>query len=88
MGDALLALRLEPVEEQAEVDRPAGRADPARVLLQAGQVVLVQRLGVVQETADERRLAVVDAATGQEAQEIGPLVADEQVGDGAGLAQK
>ena len=70
-GDALLALRLQPVDEQREVDLVAGRAVLLRVALQVGDLVLHQEMGIVEQPADQRGLAVVDAAAGQEAQRVG-----------------
>ena len=72
-GDALLALRLEPVDEKREVDRLAGRAVLQRVRFEVGELVLHQEMGIVEEPADQRRLAVVDAAAGQEPQRVGGL---------------
>lgn len=67
-GDALLALGLEPVEQQSKVDFlaiGAGRStDPAEIR----QLVLEDQLGIDEQTADQRRLAIVDGAAGDEAQ--------------------
>ena len=52
--DALLALGLEAVEQQREIDVLALRAVLDRVLLQGGQLVLEDQLGVVQQPADQR----------------------------------
>jgi len=77
-GDALLALGLEAVGEQRQVDLAgAGGADLLAVALHRGELVLVDHLGVVQEPADERALAVVHAAAGEEAQQLLLLVARE-----------
>ncbi len=77
-GDALLALGLQAVGQQGEVDLAgAGGADLLAVALHGGELVLVDHLGVVQQPADERALAVVDAAAGEEAQELLLLVAGE-----------
>ena len=64
--DALLALGAEPVGEQGEVDVvvAAPLADGLDVL----ELVLEDRLRVVQQPTDQGRLAVVDAADGGEAQ--------------------
>ena len=64
--DALLALGPQAVGEQGEVDVvvAAALADGLDVL----ELVLEDRLRVVQQPADQRRLAVVDAADGGEAQ--------------------
>ena len=67
-GDALLALGLEPVEQQGEVDAVVGRAEAARIVLQRLDLVLEQAGGVVDQPADQGRLAVVDRAAGEEAQ--------------------
>ena len=47
------------------------------VAFHGGELVLVDHLGVVQQPADERALAVVDAAAGEEAQQLLLLVAGE-----------
>ena len=47
-----------------------GGADGRRLGLDRGQLVLVEQVGVVQQPADEGRLAVVDRAGGGEAQEL------------------
>jgi len=56
--DALLALGAQPVGEAGEVD------------LRVGDLVRHQRLGVVEQAADQRGLAVVDRAGGREAQQL------------------
>ena len=65
--DALLALGLEAVGEQREVDRP-GRA-VLRRLLDRADLILVDRSRVVQQPADQRALPVVDAAGGADAEQ-------------------
>ena len=62
--DALLALGAQAVGQQREVE-PVDRA-----LLDVRELVGEHGLGVVQEPADERRLAVVDAARGGQSQKI------------------
>ena len=70
--DALLALGPQAVGEQGEVDVvvAAPLADGLDVL----ELVLEDRLRVVQQPADQRRLAVVDAADGGEPQRRPALV--------------
>ncbi len=68
-GDALLALGLQPVHQQREIDVLAGGAEFPEVLLQRGQVVLEQQLGVVEQPPDQGGLAVIDAAAGEKAQQ-------------------
>ena len=62
--DALLALGAQAVGEQREVE-PVDAA-----LLDVRELVGEHGLGVVEQAADQRRLAVVDAAGGGEAQQV------------------
>ena len=78
-GDALLALGLQAVDEQREVDLVAGRAPLAAVAGDGGQLVLEDLLAVVQHAADQRALAVVHAAAGDEAQEALGLVLLQEI---------
>ena len=59
-GDALLALGGQAIGQQGQVGLAAA--------LHAGQVVLQHRLGVHQQAANQRALAVVHAAAGDELQ--------------------
>ena len=68
-GDALLALGLQAVGQQRQVDRRAGG-----LLLQRVELVGEDGAAVEQQPADQRALAVVDAAGGEEAQ--GSVVLD------------
>ena len=68
-GDALLPLRLQPVHQQREIDILAGGAELLGILLQRGQRVLEQELGVVKQPPDQRGLAVIHAAAGEKAQQ-------------------
>ncbi len=67
-GDALLALGPKAVGDVRQIER---RAVALGFPAQGVEVVVVERAGVVQQAADQRRLAVVDAAGGGEAQEVG-----------------
>ena len=67
-GDALLPLGRQAVDQEREVELAALGADLLRVGLQRRQVVFEDQLRVVQQPADQRALAVVDAAAGDEAQ--------------------
>jgi hypothetical protein len=69
--DALLALGRQAVEQQRVVELAVLRAGALGVGLQRGELVLEDELGLPQQAADQRALAVVDAAAGDEAQEIG-----------------
>ena len=83
-GDALLALGLQPVDQQREIDVVAGGAVLARIALQRGKLVLEDLLGVVEQPADQRRLAVVDRTAGQEAQQRLLLLRRQIVADAVG----
>ena len=61
--DALLALGAQAVGQAREVERAVA---PAQVV----ELVVEDRLGVVQQAADQRRLAVVDRPGRREAQEV------------------
>ena len=67
--DALLALGGEAVDQQREIDLLALRADALAVGFERGELVLEDHLGIVEQPADQRGLAVVDAAAGDEAQQ-------------------
>ena len=69
-GDALLALGLQAVHQQRQVDVVTGGADLLGVAGDGFQMVLVDHLGVVQQAADQRALAVVHVAAGEEAQQF------------------
>ena len=90
--DALLALGGEAVEKQREVEVVTLRADAARIDFERGELVLEQELRLVQQPSDERALAVVDAAAGDEAQEALVLVlvevGEDVLGDEVGDVQK
>ena len=79
--DALLALRLQSVDEQRQVEIFAGGAASLAVAREPCQLIVVDELGVVEETADQRALAVVDTAAGQEAQQILLLLGSKQIRD-------
>ena len=67
-GDALLALGPQAVGEQREVDVVG--AHLRRRALDRLELILEDRFGVVEQAADERRLAVVDRARSGEAQQL------------------
>src|SRR5581483_9674036 len=66
--DALLALRAQAVGEQRQVDVIGARV--AAGGLDGGELVLEDRLGLVQQPADQGGLTVVDRAGGGEAEEL------------------
>ena len=72
--DALFALGRKAVDQQREIELTALRADFLRVGLERGELVLEDHLRVVEQPPDQRRLAVIDAAAGDEAQQALVLV--------------
>ena len=85
-GDALLALGLQAVDQQREIDVLAGRAVRLRIALERGELVLEDLPRVGQQPADQRRLAVVHRAAGQEAQQRSSAPARQDRGDSARTA--
>lgn len=73
-GDALLALCGQTIDEQREVQLAALRADFLGVRNQCFHLILKQHLGFVQQASDQRALAVIHAAAGDEAQQAFLLV--------------
>ncbi|RMV96151.1 hypothetical protein ALP01_05381 [Pseudomonas caricapapayae] len=67
-GDALLALGLQTVHQQRQIDVIASVTGLFRVSGNSFKMIFVDHLGVVQQTPDQRALAVIDVATGEEAQ--------------------
>ncbi len=72
-GDALLALGLQPVEQQREIDVGAGGAVLLGVAFERGEMVVEDEVLFVQQPADQRRLAVVDRASGKQPDERSPV---------------
>ena len=73
-GDPLLALGLEPVDEERKIDRSTAFGTGAPLVLGAFQLVLINERRIVEQPADQRALAVVDAAAGEETQESALLL--------------
>ena len=67
-GDALLTFCGEAVDEEREVEFATLCADLLGIGLERGEMVLEHELRVVEQATDERGLAVVDRAAGDEAQ--------------------
>ncbi len=68
--DPLLALGREPVEQQREVELAADRAIAPGLDLERRELVVQDQPRLEQEPPDQRALAVVDAAAGDEAQQV------------------
>ena len=93
-GDALLAFGSETVDQKSEVDLLPLRPHPLAVAFQRGELVFENHAAVVEQASDQRGLAVIDAAAGDEAQhrlvlvlvEIGvDVLRDQRVGLVGGL---
>jgi hypothetical protein len=69
-GDALLAFGGQAVDQQGEVDVLALVPMRLESASSGGELVLEDHLGVVQQAADQRGLAVVHRAAGDEAQHV------------------
>ncbi len=81
-GDALLALGGQAIDDEGEIDRLAGGAEALGIGGKGRKLVLEEELGIVQQAADQGRLAVVDAAAGEEAQQALVAVGGQQFGKG------
>ena len=68
--DPLLPFVLEAVGEQGQIDLCAGGAVAGGILGDRGELIFVDHLRLVEQPADERALAVIDAAAGDETQEF------------------
>ena len=70
-GDALLALGIQPVGEQGEVEhvRAGIGMQAAALARQRRQLIVRQHAGVVQQASEQGALAVVHAAAGDETQQ-------------------
>ena len=66
-GDALLALSSEAIGHEGEVDVTGATTN--RCLGNGVELVVEELLGVDEEAADQRRLAIIDRANGREAQQ-------------------
>ena len=82
--DALLALRPQAVEQQREVEVAVLGTGPDRVRRQRLELVVEDHLRLVEQPADQRALAVVDAAAGDEAQAVLAPVGVEVLGECGG----
>ena len=66
-GDALLALGGKPVQQQRVIDLFTLRTEACAVALECGKLIFEHAADVVQQAADQRALAIVHAAAGDEA---------------------
>ena len=69
-GDALFALGLQSVNQQGEIQPLTLSAKFSGVRPQSFQLILKNQFGVIEQAADQRRLAIIYAAAGDEPQGI------------------
>jgi hypothetical protein len=86
--DALLALSRKSVDQQREVDPLALRPMPLAVGFERCELVVEDLLGFVQQPANQRRLAIVDAAARDKAQELLRLLRGKPFANVWGAVQK
>jgi hypothetical protein len=86
-GDALLALGLQAVDQQREVELAPGRAAARALAPDRGELVLVDTPRVVEQAPDQGALPVVDAPAGEEAEQLLLLLA-RQVAQDVALEQR
>jgi hypothetical protein len=67
-SDALLALGFQPVEQQSEIDLGAHGAVLLRIAGARRQMIVEDQVLLVEQAADQGRLAVVNRAAGKETQ--------------------
>ena len=67
-SDALLALGLKPIHHQRQINIFTGGTEFGAVAGDCGKLVVEQRVLLKQQPPDQRRLAIVNTATGEETQ--------------------
>ena len=67
--NALLTFRRQAVHQQGEIGGAAPSPDAAGIRLEGGELVVGHLPEIVEQTTNQRRLAVVNAAAGDEAEE-------------------
>jgi hypothetical protein len=68
--DLLLALVLEPIQQQAKIEIASSSARPTPLPAQCRQLVVGDQGTVVEQAPDQGRLAVINRSAGQEMQQI------------------
>ena len=76
-GNALLALGLQAIGHQRQVEVLAGRTCPLGIVLDRLKLILINALRLKQQPADQRALAIVDAASCHQTKEVFLLVVFE-----------
>jgi hypothetical protein len=87
-GDSLLAFGRESVDQQREIDGVALRSMPPAVVLERRKLVVENLPGFIQQSADQRRLPVIDAAAGDEPEQLLLLLFGEPALDVGRAVQK
>ena len=72
--NSLLPLVFETICKKGEIKFAAGCAVAGCILTEGGKLVLVHRLGLIKKPADERAFTIIDAATGDETENLLTLV--------------
>ena len=67
-GDALLAFRLKPINQQCKVNILTHRAVLAAILRDGGERIIHNQAAIIQKSPDQRRFAVIHRTACQEAQ--------------------
>ena len=69
--DTLFALCREPIDKQCEIYGLPLRPPLFAIRFERGELIVVHLTGLIEQAADQRALAIVDAATGDEAKKVG-----------------
>src|SRR5262249_44745592 len=69
-GDALLALGLQAIDQRCHVEVAAGRAEPRAVAGKRRDLIVEQKLAVVEEAPEQGRLAVIDRPASEKTQKF------------------
>ena len=84
-GNTLLTLSLQTIHQQGQINLLTLRTPALTVSLHGRHVIFKNLLRVVQQAANQRTLAVIDTATGYEAQQALGFLASDKVPNLAGL---
>ncbi len=68
-GNSLLALSLQPVDQQRQIEFFTLGAMTLTVVMQRRELIFINLTRIVQQSANQRAFTVIDAAAGQEAQQ-------------------
>src|SRR5262245_15448725 len=80
-GDLLLALGRKPIEQKGEIEFLAQRSVLAGFGGERFELIVEQELRLIEQAADQRRLAVIDRAAGDNAQQALALLSAQEIVD-------